>query len=378
MKFQEMKINLVSLLNLQPQLMLHTTLQLLLHTKTSSLNIMKNQLLISIPTLKTLKPTFILLNQLQILTITISMNQLKNISLMNQLQFHGTTTMLSHQPHFIGMNNQLNHTTKLLNHLHIFHTTIMNHQLNNTTHMNQLLLFGLISTSNHPLNCIIMMSLLAATTLRKNHPQLCLTIIINLLLTHLLNTNHPQFNGLITTKNQLLIFTPMNQFMKLTHMFLNHLHMPHMFTTNHPLKAMLSMSHNQFHGLLITMSQALISIPMMNQLNHTKSVMSHLPTTPTITSKNQLRAMLSMNQLQFNGLTSMKSQLLISTTLKTQQKRPTPLSTSHLHMLATTTMKRTLKTSLLMNQLQFNGLLTMNNQLLNSTPSINQLKISSQ
>jgi hypothetical protein len=111
-KLLEMDASLVVLHNPKSQLEDLTTQRLLLHTTQSSLSIMKNQLLISTPTLKRLKLTFILLNQLQIPTTSIITNQLKNISHTSLLQFLGATTMLNHLPLFTGTKNQLNHTTK--------------------------------------------------------------------------------------------------------------------------------------------------------------------------------------------------------------------------------------------------------------------------
>ena len=174
--------------------------------------------------------------------------------------------------------------------------------------------------------------------------------------------NQKLLNGLLTTKNQLLIFTTILQKLMNTMLLMSHPHMFHITTMNHLPKNTNHMNHPQLHGLATSMNQKLISTITINQLNnifqkkkshlhmfHT-TIMNHLPKNTTL-----------MSQPQLHGLTSMNNHLLISIIMKNQLKLTFP-NMSHLHMFHTHTMNQLPKNTTHTNHPQQSGPVTTMNQ----------------
>jgi hypothetical protein len=135
------------------------------------------------------------------------------------------------------------------------------------------------------------------------------------------------------------------------------------------------MNQLQFNGLNSSRLHRLNSIGMMSQLQLIFMTKSHLQLLTITTINPPLKPMLTMNLHQFNGLHTMRNPLLISTPTHTQFQeatvtighQSTATLKNHLHISATTTTTLPLNHILHMNHLQYNGLTGMNHQLLNST-----------
>lgn len=112
----------------------------------------------------------------------------------------------------------------------------------------------------------------------------------------------------------------------------------------------------------------------MNIMNHlTHGLLFKILNTKDSTSISMMDPTVTFltNQPKSHGLHTTKNQRPNSTFM-THKLEPSFLKTNHPHMLNTTPMINTVKTLFNINPLQFNGITTMKNPLLNSMDSMNQ------
>jgi hypothetical protein len=175
-------------------------------------------------------------------------------------------------------------------------------------------------------------------------------------------------NGLITMKNHQFNSSLTNQKLKPTKKLKPSLHIKPITTMNHQLNPTLNMSQLQSTGTHTTML-LLFNFSLTNQVPKPINLLPlHPPITPTTTTVSALKNIVNSNQLQSNGklttnylpCNSTHSSHLPTLTLKSRIK-------NSLHSLTITPKKLELNNTIHTFHLQFHGLNSTMNQLLNST-----------
>lgn len=238
-------------------------------------------------------------------------------------------------------------------------------KLNNSTSTNLNKLFGLTTSKNLKLNFITMTNQLEPTTLMKNHHQLLNTSTTKNALIHLFNTNQFHLNGPNSMNNQLLISTNSMNKLKVMKLSENHLHMKNMFTSVNQNKTSLNMNQLFPIGLIYMKFLLLIFMNMMKPQTTSTLFKNLKSTNNTSTSMNNKTTTKNTNPKQFNGLTTSKNQKKSSTPMMFKLESSLKNKTHH-HMFNNMFMTNTFNNMFNTKQPQFNGIITMKNQLNNS------------
>lgn len=283
----------------------------------------------------------------------------------SQPQLNGTVTTMPQQHLSTTTNPQHRNITKYQPHPHTSHTTLMNLNLKNTIPMSHLLKSGLSTTKNHQCLSSTMMNQQVHTMRNQPSPQLLSTTMKNPQPNHTTIMSQQQSAGTVIMNNQQLNSIHMKNQLNHGYQQKNHLHILPTTTMNHPPNHTSNIHHLLFHGMITSTNHPLNSITMNQQLNHTMQSQNHLHTSSTMDGQNLLRHISHTNQPQFNGLISTNHQLLNSTTTNLQLKNTT-LNQNHLHSKPTIILNHQHLPISNIPHLQQSGLITMKSHQLNS------------
>jgi hypothetical protein len=317
------------------------------------------------PLTNKLESSFRSQNHHHMLNMFTTVNQKKNMLIINLPQSNGTNGMKPQSFLFTTMMKPLNNMFKKnhLPHMLSNHTTTGVNQLNNLFNTNQLKLNTHTTTKNHKSISTLMMNNQNPTNMLPSHHHTSKnTSIGKKRLKNGLCMSQLPLNGLNTIQSPKLMSTGTMNPLELTMLKLkSHLlqsstttgasHLNNSLNTNHLQLSFKPMSQNNNSGLTGTNQQLLNSTSTTNRLKNSKKFQSHLHLKNMFTTNPQFKPMCNMFLNKFPGTNGTKPLKPNSTTTMCPQRNSSKNKKSHLHMSNTSNTAKKLRATDCTNQL---------------------------